>query len=82
MSDTHKQEYHQRTDKFKSNRFSGWDHFKTIPFGLKGWDWFYQHQRDKFGNISEHEREDCLSTINKSSQRMKEKNELKKKLKI
>ena len=80
MGKTSKKEFHKKTDKFKSNRYSGWDHFKIIPFGLKGWDWFYQRQRDKFGNISEHEREDVLSTINKSSKRMKDKLELKKEI--
>ena len=32
MGKTSKKEFHKKTDKFKSNRYSGWDHFKIIPF--------------------------------------------------
>ena len=79
MSRTHKKEYHQRTDKFSSNRFSGYEHFRIKPFGLKGWEWGWQSMRDKLGKLRPGgPHEDVLSTINKSSQRMKQKNELKK----
>lgn len=81
MSRTTKKEYHQRTNKFSSNRFSGYEHFRIKPFGLKGWVWGWQLMRDKLGNLrlgGPHE--DVLSTINKSSQRMKDKIELKKEI--
>lgn len=80
MSDTHKQEYHQKTDKYKSNRFSGHDHFRIKPFGLKGFDWFFKIMRDKLGNICDRPREDVLSTVNNTSRRMKDKIELKKEI--
>lgn len=82
MSDTHKQEYHQKTDKYKSNRFSGYDHFRIKPFGLKGFDWFFKIMRDKLGNICDRPHEDVLSTVNNTSRRMKDKIELKKEIEI
>lgn len=81
MSDTHKQEYHQKTDKYKSNRFSGYDHFRIKPFGLKGWDWGFQTMRDNLGNIRPGgPHEDALSSVNNTSRRMKDKVELKKEI--
>ena len=78
MGKTFKKEYHQRTNEYKSNRFSGWEHFRTRPFGLKHWDYGYQSMRDKLGNLRPGgAHEDCLSTINKTSYRMELKKELK-----
>lgn len=81
MSRTRKKQFHQRTNKFKSNRFSGWEHFKMRPFGLKHWEYGWQSMRDKLGNLRPGgAHEDCLSTIRKSSYRMRLKNELKKEI--
>ena len=81
MSDTYKQEYHQKTNKYGSNRFSGYDHFRIKPFGLKGCGWGYQTMRDNLGNIRQGgPHEDSLSSISNTSRRMKDKIELKKEI--
>lgn len=80
MGKTFKKEYHQRTGKYKSNRFSGWHHFRTKPYGLSNWDYGWQHMRDKMGNEENHRSEDCLSSIKKTSYRMELKRELKREI--
>jgi len=79
MSRTYKNKYN-KTNKYKSNRFSGWSNFKLKPFGLAGYNYYWQKFRNKDGSINENQTEDCCSEINKTGFRMKLKRELKKEL--
>ena len=76
MSRTNKKSF-QKTNKYKSNRFYGFNNFKLKPYGIQGWTYTYMRFRDKNGNKEEYLREDCISEINKTAYRMKLKNELK-----
>ena len=70
----HKTEYKTRTTKYKSNRYSGWDHFKLRPYGLHGHDYHFQKWYKSCGSYLG---EDVVSLINKKAYRRQLKNELK-----
>ena len=69
----HKTVYKTKTNKYKSNRYSGYDHFKMKPYGIHSHDyifqkWFYDN-RSYLG-------EDIVSLVNKKGYRQKLKKEL------
>ena len=70
----HKTEYKTKTTKYKSNRYSGWDHFKLRPYGLHGHDYQFQKWYKSWGSYLG---EDVVSLINKKAYRRQLKNELK-----
>ena len=73
----HKTAYKSKTNKYKSNRYSGYDHFKMKPYGIHSYDyifqkWFYD-DRSYLG-------EDIVSLVNKKKYRRQLKTELKNEL--
>ena len=70
----HTTKYKTRTTRYKSNRYSGHDHFKMKPYGLHSYDYIFQRwympQCTYLG-------EDSVSLINKGGYRKQLKNELK-----
>lgn len=69
--------YNTRTNKFKSNRYSGYANYKMKPFGLHHYR--YSFQKWNFNNRS-YLGEDVVSVINKSAYRRQLKNEIKRML--
>ena len=76
MSRTHKHNTHYktRTTKYRSNRYVGWDHFRTKPYGRIGWDYSYQRWWNPRNGwfLSE----DLITIVNKKGYRMKLKREI------
>lgn len=75
MSNTfrHKTTYKTKTNKYKSNRYSGYDHFKMKPYGLHGYDYIFQRwYMPKCTYLGE----DTVSLINKGGYRKQLKKEL------
>ena len=70
----HKTVYKTKTNKYKSNRYSGYDHFKMKPYVIHSHEyifqkWFYDN-RSYLG-------EDIVSLVNKKKYRRQLKKELK-----
>ena len=74
MSRTNRKYYKGFRSKYVSGRFSGYDGYKMKPYGLKGWNYYWRKDRD--GRMSE----DAYSEMDKTSYRMRLKNELKREL--
>ena len=70
----HRTEYKTRTNKYLSNRYSGYDHFKIKPYGLHGHGYRYQKWFKPWGSYWG---EDLVSLINKGGYRNQLKRELK-----
>ena len=70
----HKTTYKTKTSKYKSNRYSGYDHYKMSPYGLCSYDYIFQkwYLKDRI-----YLGEDAVSLINKKGYRQKLKKELK-----
>ena len=71
----HKTNYKTRTSKYRSNRYSGYDHFKLSPYGIHDYDYSFQRWCNKRGEW--YLGEDVISLINKKGYRQNLKRELK-----
>lgn len=70
----HKTVYKTRTSKYKSNRYSGWDHYKMTPYGICSYDYIF---RKLYFKDRTYLGEDAISLINKKGYRQNLKKELK-----
>jgi hypothetical protein len=69
----HKTAYKTKTTRYKSNRYSGYDHFKMKPYGLQGYDYIFQRWFMPYSYLGE----DTVSLINKGGYRKQQKQNLK-----